>query len=963
MNISQFVTDLENLGVHLWEDSGQLRFRAPGGVLTGARRDLLREHKPAVLAHLRRLTETQALTPDTAARHEPFPLTDVQASYLLGRSDAYPCGGVACTAYLEIRFDPFDPGLAERAWRQLVGRHDALRTVVHADGYQRVLPRVPDYRIAVTDLRGAAAGTVDEAVLATREEMVSAEFAPDRWPLFDLRATWCDAHTVVHLSVDMLIGDYASVHLLVAELDQLCHDPDRRLPPLAVGFRDYVLAERALDHSGRRQRDRDYWWSRLGDLSSETSETPETLGTPEVPALPPRPGLPTVDGTSPLRRFRRIQTRLSARESSGIRSRAGAHGVTTSGALLAAYAETIARWSGQRRFTLNLPMFNRLPLHPQVDRLVGDFTSVTLLAVDHAATDSFASRATAIQAQLWRDLDHRGCSGVEVLRELARRRGRDASLMPVVFTSTLGLPDAVPDADAGDDRPGARHGEIVFGCSRTPQVWIDCQVMEDRGALVVGWDVREGLLPPGLADDAFGAFCSLVGDLAGSDAAWERSAGVRLPPAQLAARRRANDTAAPLPDRLLHSDIVAQAISTPDRTAVVDATRVLTYRELLTEANAVATELRATGDPTGDPAGTVVAVLMDKGWEQVVAVLGVLLAGAAYLPIDPAGPPSRTNAMLTDAGVRTVLTQPWTVADLPDRDVVRVRAGGSTDTGARTPATPASTGRTVDPDDLAYVIYTSGSTGRPNGVMISHRAARNTIDDINRRFGVNGDDRVLGLSGLSFDLSVYDIAGPLSRGGCLVLPTGHRRQDASYWAELIDRHGVTVWNSVPAQMQMLRYYLDSEPSVDLPSLRLALLSGDRIPTSLARRVAARLPGVSLVGLGGATEASIWSIVHPIGPDAAGRAAVPYGTPLTNQSFHVLDAELRDCPDWTPGELHIGGAGLAIGYLGDEPKTARRFIRHPVTGQRLYRTGDVGRYRDDGVIEILGRVDDQVKIRG
>ncbi|MGQ4491360.1 amino acid adenylation domain-containing protein, partial [Streptomyces sp. SAS_281] len=267
------------------------------------------------------------------------------------------------------------------------------------------------------------------------------------------------------------------------------------------------------------------------------------------------------------------------------------------------------------------------------------------------------------------------------------------------------------------------------------------------------------------------------------------------------------------------------------------------------------------------------------------------------------------------------------------------------------------------PDDLAYVIYTSGSTGTPKGVMISHAAALNTIDDINTRFSVTPDDRVLGLAQLGFDLSVYDIFGPLSTGAALVLPDAARRGDPGHWAQLLAERAVTVWNSVPAQMQMLEEYLRTAPGLDVSGLRLAMLSGDWIPVTLPDAIRSRVPELNVVSLGGATEAAIWSIHHPVTEVEAGARSIPYGKPLANQRFHVLDTSMRECPVHVTGELYIAGAGLALGYLGDAERTAERFVTHPVSRERLYRTGDMGRRLADGAIEFLGRVDRQVKLNG
>ncbi|MEV6033895.1 amino acid adenylation domain-containing protein [Nonomuraea sp. NPDC052116] len=932
--VHELIADMEAAGIRLWEDDGSLRFRAPKGALTEDRRAALIGAKPEIIAHLRRESEAETVRPEPERRLDPFPLTDVQQAYLLGRNDAFGYGGVACHGYVEVSFPRLDPERVRAAWRALIARHDMLRAVIHPDGHQQVLAEVPGYEVRVTDLRGT---DPEERLAAVREEMANTVYPAGSWPLFELRISLTDRGALLHASIDLLIADYVSIQLLLGELHLLHENPDADLPPVPVSFRDCLLALRAQRESARYDRDRAYWWERMDDL-------------------PPAPELPALDQAAVDARFGRWESRVEPAEWARLRTRAAAAGITPSQAVLAAYAEVIGRWSRRPRFTLNLTLLDRPPLHPYIDRVVGDFTTLNLLAVDTTPGRSFAERAHAIGRQLFADMEHRRCGGIEVIRELARRRGRDAALMPVVFTSAIGL-----------GRDDAEHGTPEYGISQTPQVWIDCQVKEHRDALLVNWDVRAGVFPEGLVDDMFAAFTALLHGLS-SDEAWSSEDPVELPGAQAHRRALVNATAAPLPDGLLHEEVVAQARRTPERTAVVTGAGSITYGELLGRAAGVARALREAGHRPGE----IVAVVMDKGVEQVVAVLGTLLAGGAYLPVDTGQPPARRDRILADASARLVLTQSWhaehdwiAVDTLPpthaEHDWI---AGHALPPAHAEPAfspAHAEDGVRRQPDDLAYVIYTSGSTGVPKGVMISHRAARNTIDDISARFGVGPDDRVLGLAGLGFDLSVYDIFGPLAVGAALVLPDPSRRGDPAHWAELAAGHGVTVWNSVPAQLQMLQHYLDAEPAVELPTLRLAMLSGDWIPVALPGQIRRRVPGLDVISLGGATEAAIWSIYHPVGDPLPGWVSVPYGKPLANQTFHVLDAAMRPCPDWVPGELYIGGSGVAIGYFGDEGRTAERFVRHG--GERLYRTGDLGRYRPDGNIEFLGREDSQVKIRG
>ncbi|GLX40352.1 non-ribosomal peptide synthetase [Streptomyces roseochromogenus] len=934
MIVGEFVAELNAAGVAMYEEEGKLRYRAPQGVMTPDRLETLRTHRDAVLALLRAQEYGAAVSADPASAHEPFPLTDVQAAYLLGRSEAFDYGGVACHGYLEIALPHWGAARIETAWNELIRRHPMLRVVVSAEGYQRVLPDVPHYDVRHEDLRGAAAEVRTRALEATRGEMSHQVRQTDQWPLFDLRVTETDESLLLHVAVDLLICDYSSIRLLLAELGRLCTGEVPSDPPDAT-FRDYVLAAGRVREGDRYRRDRDYWWSRIDGL-------------PAAPDLPLRPDAPSAPP-----RFTRHGLRLTPAQWETLTRRSTEAGVTASGVLLQAFSETVGRWSRHPRFTLSLTVQNRLPLHPDTERVIGDFSSTSLLAVDLTDGARLVDRMRTVQARLWEDMEHRLCSGIEVLRELARRRGRAEALLPVTFTSTVGG----ASAGAGSTSSLMPGGELVHGITQTPQVWIDCQVMEDGGGLLVHWDVRQGVLPDGMADDMFAAFSDLVTRLADTSAVWEETDPLALPARQTQQVADVNATAAARRHQLLHTAVVEQAHRTPDRTALITSSRTLDYAELLGRAQVVADAVRDAGARPGQRVG----IVMEKGWEQVVAVLGVLLADCAYLPVDTTQPALRRNAVLADAGACLVLTQSVL---LPGLDLPADTRAVAVDTLAATgPGDRAAPRQKAVPDDLAYVIYTSGSTGTPKGVMISHAAALNTVDDINVRFSVAADDRVLGLAQLGFDLSVYDIFGPLSTGGALVLPDAARRGDPGHWADLLAAHAVTVWNSVPAQMQMLEEYLRTASGVDVSRLRLAMLSGDWIPVTLPDAVRRRVPGLNVVSLGGATEASIWSICHPVTTVGAGARSIPYGRPLANQRFHVLDTFLRERPVHVTGELYIAGAGLALGYLGDAERTAERFVTHPVTGERLYRTGDMGRRLDDGEIEFLGRVDRQVKLNG
>ncbi len=916
------------------------RIRALSMLTEAERQQLLvewndtRQEYPTGGTKVSKALPTAAAVPDQ--RHLPFPLTDVQQAYWIGRTGTFELGNVATHAYLELESADLDLERFNGAWQGLIDRHDMLRAVVLPDGQQQILEQVPPYQTEVLDLRGQDPQVVAAQLEAVRQRMSHQVLRADQWPLFEVRASRLGERQVrLHISMDGLIRDNWSWQILVRELAQLYQDPQTCLAPLDFSFRDYVLAEVALRDSAQYHRALDYWMTRL-------------------PTLPPAPELPLAVNPSSLThpRFVRRSTRLDPETWQRLKSRATKAGLTPSCLLLAAYAEVLTLWSKSPRFTINLTLFNRLPLHPRVNEIVGDFTSLTLLAVDNSAPDSFEVRARDLQEQLWKDLDHRYVSGVQVMRELAKRQGgTPRAAMPVVFTSTLAL------RALGKESPVPSFlGEPIYSISQTPQVWLDYKIHEEAGGLTSNWDAVEALFPEGFLDDLFGAYCRLLRRLADDEANWREIHPLQIPLAQQEQRTAINATQAPVPAGMLHTLFAEQASQRPLQPAVIAPDRTLTYAELDRLSNRVGHRLRQLGAGPN----RLVGVVTEKGWEQVVAVLGVLRSGAAYLPIEAGLAKERLWHLLEHGGVQLVLTQPGLDQILEWPEGIQ-RLCVDTAEGQGSEETPLDTAQ--GPEDLAYVIYTSGSTGLPKGVMIDHRGAVNTILDINHRFGVGPTDRVLALSSLSFDLSVYDIFGALAAGGTIIVPKPSGTKDPAYWADLLAREKITLWNSVPALMELLVEYVSGRAGTLPRSLRLVLLSGDWIPLTLPEQIKALSEVVQVISLGGATEASIWSILYPITAVDSAWKSIPYGKPMVNQRFHVLNEALEPCPVWVLGQLHIGGIGLAQGYWRDAERTRASFVTHVRTGERLYRTGDLGRYLPDGNIEFLGREDLQVKIQG
>lgn len=416
-----------------------------------------------------------------------------------------------------------------------------------------------------------------------------------------------------------------------------------------------------------------------------------------------------------------------------------------------------------------------------------------------------------------------------------------------------------------------------------------------------------------------------------------------------------NQTDRPFPSQLLlHEPFEAQVRLAPNAVALETATESLTYAELDAAANRLAHALRARGAA----AGVKVAVCLPRRASLVVALLAVVKAGAAYVPLDPSYPEERLAHVVEDAAPLLVVTEQSLAGRFGAHALFLIDA---VDLDGM-PATPVP--RTATPADICYVIYTSGSTGTPKGAVLQHRAVVNTCHWVNRTFGVGAGDRLLFVTSPSFDLSVYDTFGVLGAGATVVLAEAQPSTAPEALAERLASGSVTIWDSAPAALEVLTpFFADGVVST---TLRLVMLSGDFIPLRLLGRLRTAFPNARLVSLGGATEAAIWSNYYAIEELDPDWVSVPYGKPIQNCRYYALDARLEPVPIGAVGELYIGGTCLAAGYLNRPELTAEKFVPNPFAAgaeERLYRTGDLVRYFESGDLEILGRADRQTKIRG
>jgi mycobactin phenyloxazoline synthetase len=846
---------------------------------------------------------------------DPFPLAPMQHALWVGRERTQQLGGVAAHLYVEFDGDSVDPDRFRAAATALALRHPMLRVQFLPDGSQRIGPPPAPYPVDVEDLRACSAEDVGARLAATRRAKSHQQLDGT---VFELTLSLLpDGKTRLHVDLDMQAADAMSYRTLMADLAALYHG--RELPPLGYTYRDYRLAS---SPTASAEADRRWWSQRI----------------PELPDPPRLPVVPVAEQADPHHTTRRWHW-LDAETRDALFAAARRRGVTPAMALAASFSDALAGWSADPRFLLNVPLFGREQRHPDVDKLVGDFTSSLLLDVDLGHADTPTARSHALQATFCSAASHADYPGLSVLRDLSRYRGTQV-LAPVVYTSALGLGELFANEVT------ATFGTPVWINSQGPQVLLDAQVTEFDGGVMVNWDVREDAFQPGVVDAMFDRHIAELRRLAADEAAWEAPRAPLVTDAQRAVRDAANSNTAARSGNSLHHGLFAATEAQPDAVAVIGSSGNLTYSQLREQVLAVGAALKVAGLKPGD----TVAVMGPKCADQITALLGILTAGGVYLPIGVDQPAERAARILEGGGVRMALVcgdqQPTWAPALTIAEALRV---GRWERGFE----PVPT----DSADLAYVLFTSGSTGEPKGVEVTHDAAMNTIEFLNGHFGVGPADRCLALSTLECDLSVLDIFGTLAAGGTIVAVDEEHRRNPDHWASQIDAHGVTVLNFLPGWLEMLVEVGDGR----LSSVRAVPTGGDWVRTAMVRRLKAQAPHVRLAGLGGATETAVHGTIYEVDEPAAHWAAVPYGVPFPNNACRVVNSSGADCPDWVAGELWIGGRGIARGYRGRPDLTADRFVSH--AGRTWYRTGDLARYWPDGTLEFVGRADHRIKISG
>ncbi|HVT93824.1 MAG TPA: amino acid adenylation domain-containing protein [Bryobacteraceae bacterium] len=813
-----------------------------------------------------------------------------------------------------------------RAVERIVARHEPLRATFRAlrgEVFQRI---EPDVRVEIpeVDLRALPDEVREREAYQKAGEEGSKPFDLEHGPLLRLKLIRIrDSENILLFTMHHLVGDGWSIGVFIDELlEHYEADIERRrcrLPPIRIQYADYVAWQRDSLNDGETARQLEYWKTRLAGIGSPL----------ELPADRARPGEQSFLGavvSAP------VPSSLIAR----LRGLAQREETTLFTVLLAAFQVLLYRYSHQEDICVGVPVAGRNLL--EAEALIGLFVNTVVIRSVLSGNPTFSSllhdvRNTLLEAHANQDLPFE-----RIVEELQPKRSLSHNpIFQVMMT-------ALEEPRSNRKVAGLTTSQYGAPTSISPLDLTLYVVEAADGSFWWRFQYSTALFDSERISRMIGHYQTLLNAILENP---NRRIGDLdlLTAGELEQFSEWNSTAGDYPRKCVHTLIADQAARTPDRVAVVFEDRQLTYAELHRQALRVAAALSAAGAGPG----ALVGVCIERSLEMIAGVLGVLHCGAAYVPLEPTDPPARLAFKIADAGVKALLSQSSLAERLPPSAAKCVLIEEAL-------ATPAkSVPGTHDPESLAYVIFTSGSTGKPKGVCVPHRALANLLNAMQQAPGLGENDRLLAITNLSFDISALELFLPLITGARLVIASKETVADGSRIRESLRRYAITTMQATPSTWRML---IEAGWSAGEGNLKV-LCGGEALSPDLAEGLSKRSD--SVWNLYGPTETTVWSSRSLV--KEQGRPSI--GQPIQNTRFYVLDSRMRRVPAGIPGELYIGGDGVANGYLNRPDLSDERFVENPFDagGGKLYKTGDSVRYRGDGEVEYLGRLDLQVKVRG
>ena len=937
MTIVKFLSDLKGLGVNIWVEDEQLRYRAPKGVITSNLKQELIGRKKDIIAFLQQAkigNKTTDTVIEIVSRAGNLPLSFAQQrmwfGYQLDNNNPFynESFQIEITGNLNI-------SALEKSINEIVRRHEVLRTsfpTLEGKPLQQIHPYLK-VNLPVIDVRGLPEAEVQEFIIKEARK----PFNLSNGSLLRTTLLRLDSESyVLILIMHHIITDGWSMGVFFQELSTFYQDAistdttggdvacnvSTKLPELPIQYADFAVWQRQYLTGELLEKQLNYWKQQL-------ASTPPLL---ELPTDKPRPPIQTYNGA--IAKFQLDQNLTKQLQTLSQKS-----GTTLFMTLLAAYNVLLYRYSNQEDICVGSPFANRN--RREIESLIGFFTNTIVLRTQFKDNLSFSELLQQVLHVVLDAHTHQDVPFEQVVEALQPERS--PSYNPLFQTMFVLENFSIDRFDLPEINLTPQLVE-----RGTSQFDVSLSMWETREGLRGYWEYNTDLFESSTIDRMTDHFQTLLSAIVANPDCAVAELPILTEKERYQLLVEWNNTQTNYQqDKYIHNLFEEQVIKTPQSTAVVFEDESLTYQQLNEQANQLAHYLKTLGVKSE----VMVGICVERSPLMIVGLLAILKAGGAFVPLDPAYPQERLDFMLKDSQIGVLLTQGSLVDKLPLHSAGVVQLDKDWDViSAYSQENPISE---IKPENLAYVIYTSGSTGKPKGVLVPHEGLCNLIQEYIKVSQIGSDGRMLQFASFSFDASVVEIFMTIVAGATLVMATRESMMPGEPLLQILDDAAITTLNLPPSALAVL-------PFQPLPALQTIIVGGEACAPEVA---AVWAKGRKFLNGYGPTEATIATTIAEC-TTFDGKLSIGY--PLANKQVYILDKLLQPVPIGVKGEIYIGGIGLAKGYLNREDVTAERFIPHPFSekqGERLYKTGDLGCYLRDGSIEFLGRIDNQVKIRG
>lgn len=896
--MKKFIDKLNALGVEIWiNDDDNLGYRSPKGVMNKELLAELKQNKDELIHYLKFKT---SIMHDEENKYKPFPLTDIQSAYLRGRQlGKEELGGIGCCTMIEIESELLDPLRFEAAWHTTIKKHDMLKAIICNDGTQRVqesfdLPKLEVYNFnAETDLINSP------GVENIRRQMKEMNFEIENYPMH--KFVMCNGmdRTLVFFAIDMLIADYPSINRILNDIfcsyynnveDESPGDNESK-----INYRDIVLFNYRNKESEAYDKAKGYWINKIES---------EEFCSPELPLK--------IEDNNQKPIFLRKQFFIESSDWERFKRISNTFNLTPSNSILSIYSEVIKRWSINKEFCINITTMQR---DKNSLDLVGDFTSTNILKIKDNS-DIFFRKASEIQSDLFRDLEFMSFSGVNVLREINKKtNGR--TIIPVVFTSTIGINSEEHESYG----ISGNKAKIVGGISKTPQVWIDCQLIEIDGGLQINWDYVDNLFVDQVIDDMFESFHNTIKMLCIDERKWAEKQIVDIKGRPEHRKENGGITES----KTLYKKIIKNTEEYKNDIAIVCGEEKYTYGELRRYIGGIVSKLKENNMKKDD----LVAIIHENGILQVASVVATMIYGGSFIYIDASQNEDEKNMILEQYLPKYLLSDEF-IQGYEEQTIIIDK-----NTKFERLELPSD----VILSDVAYIAYTNLNNQKIDGVLVTHHALTATISCINESFDISNEDALLSELNLSSFAGIFDIISCLSSGATLVLPYNNEKFESYNERELIESNRITIWNCHSRRFEEFVKNIDVlKDGRGFRNLRLVFLSGQINNTKIIKKAENIFSGYKLINFFEYDAVGVWGSYK----DITNKSNCPI-IPIKNIKHFILDSKLKECPRLVEGDI----------YIQDVNMEENRDNRVEVNGEEIIKTAYIGHFDSSGEIYIHG----------